>query len=158
MAARTYFDTSADKLDDSSVEPTMSVNNTVTFSVVIEPPSPPAPLYRKPKARQPHGAIVHPPHGIVLLYQQRTIIGDAGCSPGHGLATADFADNLPVAQDKITAAWTFAGTWDPESAKGPTIVSVDRKLNQAAITAGSSCDQGAGVRCAARQSSQSSVK
>ena len=41
------------RLDANTVEPTMSVNNTATFSVVNEPPLPPAPPHRKPRCPPP---------------------------------------------------------------------------------------------------------
>jgi pectinesterase len=35
-----------------------------------------------------------------------------------------FTNNLPVPAEQITAAWTFAGRWDPERRDGPTVKSV----------------------------------
>lgn len=38
-------------------------------------------------------------------------------------------DNLPVPADQITAAWTFAKTWNPENKEGPKIVhAIPREL------------------------------
>jgi len=38
-----------------------------------------------------------------------------------------FTNNLPVAPEQVTAAWTFGGKWDPERNSGPTIQKVLRQ-------------------------------
>jgi pectinesterase len=43
------------------------------------------------------------------------------------------APGAPTAQ-QITAAWTFAGTWDPELRRGPVIQKVDQQDGQIAVT------------------------
>ncbi len=48
-------------------------------------------------------------------------------------------DNLSTAPgaptpQQITAAWTFAGTWDPEQKRGPVIQKVDQQNGQVAVT------------------------
>ena len=49
------------------------------------------------------------------------------------------ADNLSSASDapapdQVTAAWTFAGKWDPKKAQGPRVVNVGRRDGQLAVT------------------------
>jgi pectinesterase len=41
-----------------------------------------------------------------------------------------FTNNLPVAPEQVTAAWTFAGKWDPERKTGPTIQKVVQRDGQ----------------------------
>ena len=36
--------------------------------------------------------------------------------------------------EDITPEWTFGGTWDPESTRGPRIVKVDRGENEIRLT------------------------
>jgi pectinesterase len=50
-----------------------------------------------------------------------------------------FADNLSSAPgsptpNEITAAWTFAGTWDPQSTRGPTVINVTTSAIHIAVT------------------------
>src|SRR5439155_24514644 len=39
-------------------------------------------------------------------------------------------NNLPVAPEQVTAAWTFAGKWDPERTNGPRIQKVTMREGQ----------------------------
>jgi pectinesterase len=57
------------------------------------------------------------------------------CHRDGGNDFAWFKDNLSTAPaspapDQITAAWTFAGKWDPENSKGPAILKIERKDRQ----------------------------
>jgi pectinesterase len=52
-----------------------------------------------------------------------------------------FGDNLASAEgapspDRVTASWTFGGTWDPEGRSGPTIAKVEADGPEARLTFG----------------------
>ncbi len=54
-----------------------------------------------------------------------------GDYPWHADNLGDATEGLTP--DKITAAWTFAGAWDPEAAAGPRIVEVTRADGKATL-------------------------
>jgi pectinesterase len=57
---------------------------------------------------------------------------DGGDYAWHGDNLAS-ASGAPT-REQVTAAWTFAGRWDPKKAQGPRVVKVERRDRQIAVT------------------------